>query len=194
MSDRPDEFNIRLATAAGCLRPRPPADLLSSVLSELRFESAAYRWLELGVPFRIAFDRPGLRGVHLVTRGACELVLDDGSVAALAPGDLVILPRGDTHWLRSPGIAAASSVSSFELAQRSPDRVLRAGGPAVDTTVVCGAFLVGEPDHPALCGMPRTIHLPGIGGQLSPRVAPLVAALQAEALWFAVTLVRHPAR
>src|SRR5262245_54573680 len=46
-----------------------PTDLLSAVLRELRFESATYRWLELGAPYRIGFDQPGLRGVHLITQG-----------------------------------------------------------------------------------------------------------------------------
>jgi AraC-like DNA-binding protein len=160
----------------------PPAtDLLSAVLRELRLESAAYRWLELGAPFRMAFDRPGLRGVHLLTRGACDLVLDDGTATPLTAGDLVILPGGDPHWLRSPGPAAAPAVSGFDLATQSPGTRLRSGGPAVDTVVVCGAFLVGEPDHPVLRGLPRTIHLPGTDGQPPAWVAPLVAGLQAEA-------------
>jgi AraC-like DNA-binding protein len=47
--------------------------------------------------------------------------------------------------------------------------------------VLCGAFLIGEPDHPVLRGLPRTIHLPGTGGQPPTAVAPIVAALEAEA-------------
>jgi AraC-like DNA-binding protein len=156
-------------------------DLLSAVLRELRFESAGYRWLELGVPFRIGFDQPGLRGVHIIARGGCELVLPDGAVDRLTTGDLVIFPRGDAHVLRSPGTGAGSTVAGFELAMRTPGTRLRAGGPSVDTVVVCGAFLVGEPDHPALRGLPRTIHLPGEAGRPPPWLAPLVDALAAEA-------------
>src|SRR4051794_17122923 len=94
-------------------------DLLSAVLRELRFASAAYRWLELGVPFAVSFDRAGLRGVHIIDRGRCELVLGDGTVTALAAGDVVILPRGDPHVLR--GGAAAVAVAGFDLAMRHPD-------------------------------------------------------------------------
>jgi AraC-like DNA-binding protein len=159
----------------------PPTDLLSAVLRELRLESAAYRWLELGAPFRIGFDQPGLRGVHLVTRGMCNLVLDNGTATPLTTGDLAIVLGGDPHWLCSPGTAAATTVSSFDLAKRSPGTRMRAGGPVIDTVVVCGAFLVGEPDHPVLRGLPRTIHLPGTDGQPPNWLASLVAALQAEA-------------
>ncbi len=158
-----------------------PADLLSAVLRELRFESAGYRWLELGAPFRIDFDQAGLRGVHLITRGECDLVLHDGTVERLTAGDLVILPRGDAHLLCSPGAGATATVSSFELATRMPATRVRAGGPVVDTVVMCGAFLIGEPDHPALRGLPRSIRLPGTAGQPPAWLAPLVDALRAEA-------------
>ena len=156
-------------------------DLLSAVLRELRFESAAYRWLELGAPFRVGFDRPGLRGVHLVTRGRCELVLADGDVQPLEAGDLVVLPRGDAHLLRSPGRAATATVSGFELARRTAGARLTAGGPGAGAVVMCGAFVVREPDHPALRGLPRTILLPGAGGAPAPWLAPIVEALHSEA-------------
>jgi AraC-like DNA-binding protein len=131
-------------------------DLLSEVLREVRFSSAAYRWLDLRVPFRMDFDQPHLRGVHIIARGGCELAFPDGAVQRLDEGDLVILPRGDTHALRSPG-----------------------GG--ADTVVVCGAFLVGEPDHPVLRGLPRTVHVPGRDGTTPSWLAPLIEALSAEA-------------
>jgi AraC-like DNA-binding protein len=156
-------------------------DLLSDVLRELRFESAGYRWLELGAPFRMRFDRPGLRGVHLVARGECELVLADGNAGRLSAGDLVIFPQGDAHMLCSVGAGVGPTVSGFDLAMRTPGTRMRAGGPGTDAVIVCGAFLIGEPDHPALRGLPRTIHLPGAGGRPAPWLASLVNALAAEA-------------
>ena len=151
-------------------------DLLSAVLREVRFASAAYRWLDLRAPFRLDFDQPHLRGVHIVARGGCELTFPDGTVQPLHEGDLVILPRGDTHSLRSPGAPAAAAVPAADLARLRPT-----GDPGADTVVVCGAFLVGEPDHPVLRGLPRTVHVPATGGATPPWLAPLVAALTAEA-------------
>jgi AraC-like DNA-binding protein len=156
-------------------------DLLSDVLRELRFESAGYRWLELGAPFRIRFAEPGLRGVHFVARGECDLALGDRTPTRLTAGDLVVFPGGDAHMLCSPGIGRAATVSGFELAMRTPGTRLRAGGSEIDTVVVCGAFVIGEPAHPALRGLPRIIHLPGDAGRPPHWLAPLVDALAAEA-------------
>jgi AraC-like DNA-binding protein len=149
-------------------------DVLSLLLRELRFESAAYRWLELGAPYRVGFDRPGLRGIHIVARGRCTLVVG-GTTTTLGTGDLVILPGGDAHELRSDP-PAGPVVSGIEVAMRTPGTRLSIGGPAVDTVVVCGAFLVGEPGHPALAGLPRILHVPGGGG-----LQPYVDALSTEA-------------
>jgi AraC-like DNA-binding protein len=73
------------------------------------------------------------------------------------------------------------------MATRTPGTRLRGGGAAVaslgdrpavsvDTVAVCGAFVVGEPDHPALRGLPTVLHVPGGSG-----LAPYLDALSAEA-------------
>ena len=149
-------------------------DLLSAVFREVHFESAGYRWLEMRSPWRIDFDRPELRGVHIIARGSCELEFADGSVDKLDAGDLVILPRGDLHVLRSPG-ARMHGVSERRIADEPQQ-------PGADTVIVCGAFLIGEPDHPALRGLPRTVRVAGQNGRPAPWLAPLIDAIKAEAI------------
>jgi AraC-like DNA-binding protein len=131
-------------------------DLLSAVFRELRFESAAYRWLELDAGFRMVFDDPRLRGVHIVAHGECELSFEDGAAERLTTGDLVVLPRGDAH-------------------------VLRSAPAGTGTGIVCGAFLVGETEHPVLRGLPRAVHVRGDDGRIQPWLGPLIEALSAEA-------------
>ncbi len=157
----------------------PPADVLSAVLRELRFESAGYRWLELGRPARVGFSQDGLRGVHIVATGSCELV--DRDVHRLDAGDLVILLGGDPHVLRTVDAGTGPVQSGIELAARTPGTRLTAGGPGTAAVVVCGAFLIGEPDHPALRGLPPRILIRGSGGRTVPWLAPYVAALRTEA-------------
>lgn len=159
-------------------------DVLDRVLRELRFESAAYRRIDLGSPFALTFTEPGLRGVHLVVDGACDLVVGDDPPRPLAAGDLVLFPRGDAHTLRSPGAPrrpAPPAVSGLELARSTAGARLRAGGDGEEVVVVCGAFVSHAPEHPALAGLPRLVHVPGEGGRPRPWVAPFVDLLTAEA-------------
>ena len=127
-------------------------DTLTSVLRELRFESVGYRWIELDGPFSMDFSQEGLRGVHAVQDGRCQLVVADGTTRELRSGDVVVLPRGDAHVLRSER--------------------------AEPCTILCGAFVVGESDHPVLGGLPHVI---GIPRDDEPAVGALLDALGAEA-------------
>ncbi len=156
-------------------------DVLDHVLRELRFESAAYRRLDLGSPFAVAFTETWLRGVHVVVRGSCDLVVGDDPPRRLAAGDLVLFPRGDAHVLRSSAAPPARAVSGVELARRTAGARLRVGGGGEEVVVVCGAFVSHAPEHPALAGLPRLVHVPGEGGRPRPWVAPFVDLLTAEA-------------
>jgi hypothetical protein len=64
-------------------------------------------------------------------------------------------------------------ISGFELAMRTPSNRLRAGGAGDETVVVCGAFIVGEPEHPGLRGLPRTIHVSGDTARTGPMAYPV---------------------
>jgi AraC-like DNA-binding protein len=142
MRESPGHFIVRLAARM---------DALTAVLQELRFESVGYRWIERDGPFALDFSQEGLRGVHAIESGRCRLELADGATLPLAPGDVVVLPRGDAHQLRSDG----------------PGR----------STVLCGAFVVRETEHPVLRGLPHVIAVPR---DEEPAVSGLLEALGAE--------------
>src|SRR5688500_12625260 len=111
-------------------------DLLSTMLRDLRLESAGYRRVELGAPWAVAFRQAQLRGIHIVLEGRCELVVDRGRVEPLGAGDLVVLPRADPHVLRSPGRRAAA-VDSFSLLGPEPG-IIRHGGAGERAVILCG--------------------------------------------------------
>ncbi|MGV9711093.1 AraC family transcriptional regulator [Gordonia sp. NPDC003424] len=124
-------------------------DALTAVVGELRFDTVGYRWLERDAGFEQEFDQDGLRGVHAVMAGHCVLRTADGTSHALSVGDVVILPQGDPHVL----------------------------GSSVACTILCGAFVVGERDHPVLAALPHVIT---VSRSSSPAVGAVVDALAAE--------------
>lgn len=128
----------------------------------------------------VAGDHPGLRGVHVVVAGECEVSVDDRPPLRLRAGDLVLFPRGDAHVLQSPGAGRGPAQSGVALAMAAAagDEV-RGGGPGTETVVLCGAFLVTRHDHPALAGLPRVVHVAAdSAGQRW--LAPYVDALTSE--------------
>lgn len=154
-------------------------DVLSAVLRELRLESASYRRLELRAPWRLRFDG-GLRGVHVLVGGCCSITLDGEPPRTLQAGDLVVLPRADSHQMSSVGDERGPALSSLDLARRTSGLCLQVDGPGATTTVLCGAFFFGDDGHPAVAGLPRYIHVPGSGGQSPSWLAGLTGALAAE--------------
>ncbi len=154
-------------------------DLLSAVLRELRLASAAYFVLELDAPWRVRFDG-GLRGVHVVDAGRCVLGVDGAEPRPLAAGDLVLLPRADSHELWSVGGARARPQSSFALAAQAVDQRVTVPGPGARTRLLCGAFALDD-DHPAVRGFPHSIVVPGDGAAAPPWVNGLSTALAHEA-------------
>lgn len=137
-------------------------DVLSSLLREMRLESVGYRWLELRAPWHLDFAQAGLRGVHIVARGRCELLVEGEPPRILTAGDLMLAPRADAHALRSVGGRRAKAKGE-------------------ETLIVCGAFLFHAADHHALECLPRVLHVPGEGGRAAPWVAALTEALATEA-------------
>jgi AraC-like DNA-binding protein len=153
-------------------------DLLSAVLRELRLASAAYFVMELDAPWRVRFDG-GLRGVHVVDAGRCVLGVDGEEPRVLGTGDLVLLPRADSHELWSEDGVRATPLASFALAEQAVDRRVTVQGPGARTRLLCGAFAMDD-DHPAVRGFPHSIVVPGDGEAAPAWVKGLSTALAHE--------------
>ncbi len=154
--------------------------MLGSVLQELRFESTEYRSLRLGAPFRVSFSEPGLRGVHVVVEGECDVSVEGRPPRRLRAGDLVLFPRGDAHVLHSVGAVHGQSQSGVALAMATErGSEVRGGGQGAEAVIMCGAFVVTRHDHPALAGLPQVVHVTEGSGR-ERWLAPYVDALSAE--------------
>lgn len=154
-------------------------DILSSVLRELRFDVAGFGQLELRAPWGLRFEQVGLRGIHIVVSGACEVVVGS-ETRPLATGDLVVTPSASPHVLRSAGeVVAPLSIS--ELSRHGQERAIRAGGRGEETRILCGAFVFHEAEHPALSALPSLIHVPGEDGRAPAWLSAYIDVLLSEA-------------
>src|SRR5262249_22947926 len=154
----------RRAALTRLLSSSAESDEIDVLLRDLRVSSTVYCRSTLSAPWGFGVRAHGLAAFHVVTRGACWLQVDGaGEQTALHAGDLVILPRGNLHWLRdAPG---SRTLWLEELLAEDPvDAELRleSGGGGATTELLCGAFaLEGSREHPMLSALPSIIRTPG---------------------------------
>jgi AraC-like DNA-binding protein len=157
-------------------------DLLATLMRELHFAAAGYRRLEFSAPWAISFEQHGLRGIHIVTEGRCEIAFGAGAPLLLQAGDLIIAPRADPHVLRSPDTRQVTPTSAAKVAAESKGGRIVFGGGGERAVIICGAFVFSESDHPALAGLPRVVHVAGTDERASRWLKGYVETLTTEAL------------
>lgn len=150
-------------------------DVLSDVLAAVRLNGAIFFDIDAGTPWVgesppapaiAAAIMPGADHVimfHLVMSGACWAALGDGSQppVPLAPGDVVVFPRGHANVMSSaPGLRGSPNMSLYHRPIDSPLPFhLRHGSEGPERTrFVCG-FLGcdARPFNPLLSALPEIV-------------------------------------
>jgi AraC-like DNA-binding protein len=149
-------------------------DVLSEILSAVRLEGALFFNAEFTAPWCLSSS--GAAGVrpflpskdahiivfHFLTEGRAYAELPDGKQVKLEKGDIVVLPRGDSHFLgngspRKP----VDSFSTFAKNLKEGLKLVHFGGGGEVTRFVCGYMAC----NPELCsiflkGLPRILRVP----------------------------------
>ncbi|GAA1273531.1 AraC family transcriptional regulator [Streptomyces javensis] len=121
-------------------------DVVSDAISAMRLGHPSSHRLRMDGGERTRLHPFGGAGFHVVLKGGCRLLPDDGDPVSLGVGDAVLLPHGTGHVLAdSPG----------------------------DTEILCGQYRLDcSRIHPLLAELPRVVHLPSrVGGHLELRAA-----------------------
>lgn len=139
---------------------RLPVDPLGEALYLLRMSGVFYSRSELTAPWGMALPpMPGTVMFHVVTSGQAWLEVEGSDPVRLEPGILALVPHGDGHRLVSERGGAA--VDLFDLPRvQMGDRyeIIRHGGGAAATNLVCGAATFGHPAaHQMIAMLPRII-------------------------------------
>lgn len=138
------------------LDPWAPVDPLGEALHFLRMSGAFYCRSALTSPWGFSVPAmPGYMWFHVLTVGQCRLETHGAPPRVLRSGDLVLVPHGEGHRLRSDENASAPPILSLEREQVS-DRyeILRHGGGGAPANMVCGAVRF---DHPAALNLIRLL-------------------------------------
>ena len=147
-------------------------DAVDALLRDLRVTSTLYCRSTLTAPWGFGVQARGLAAFHVVTNGQCWLEID-GETRRLHAGDLLILPRGDAHWLRDAPESPTLWLEDLLAAHPVDGELrLRGGGGGAATELLCGAFTIhGSRRHPTFAALPAVIHVRGDGEQSPPWLA-----------------------
>src|SRR5713101_4405502 len=147
------------------------ADAIDALLRDLRVSTTVFCRSTLTAPWSFGVHARGLAAFHVITAGDCWLEVDDGGETRwLRAGDLLILRRGNTHWLRDEPDSPTLWLEDL-LAEDPVDAELRlrSGGGGATTELLCGAFtLEGIRQHPLLAALPAVILVSGNAEQPLP--------------------------
>ncbi|MBB6255171.1 AraC family transcriptional regulator [Nitrospirillum iridis] len=147
-------------------------DILSRALSDKRLRGSLLAMLDFSDPWRVDFETaPSGAPMHYIIEGYAWLERPNLPAIRLGPGDLVMFPRWDRHWLRSADghkrdLTVREVVRLNEGDVWAPgqwlDRPLKLSlkGGNDRTRILSLVFELDESTpHPLLLGLPRYIHL-----------------------------------
>lgn len=168
-------------------------DPLSDVLRAVRLDGAFFYLVEASAPWsvsavaarelepRVLPHAEHLIAYHVLLSGSCWGGLVGEGQVQMVPGDVIVFPHGDAHFMSS----TAGRRVGDDLHGTSPDRypgtVFLGPDATRDTAFVCG-FLGCDvrPYNPLLASLPRRMHVPGAaGGWLSQFPQQVVAESRA---------------
>lgn len=152
-------------------------DALTEILQTMHLHSHFVGRAELSTPWGIQVNQQKHAAFHIVMQGSCWLDVDGLPQFLLESGDLVVIPQGHGHSIRSDRHTQAIMLEEL-LAKRPPDsdNVLYFGGGGSKTILACGYFYFEDWDNnPLLAALSPLILIQGEDGRA---VEWLVATLQ----------------
>jgi AraC-like DNA-binding protein/mannose-6-phosphate isomerase-like protein (cupin superfamily) len=160
-------------------------DGVSEMLRSLRVRTTIFCRSDMHAPWGFAVKAHGRAAFHVLLDGRCRLEVegvDDPIV--LEAGDLVVLPRGHGHTLRSDAQAPVEWLDDILTRTPPVNGRLRYGGRGTPTDIVCGVFAIEDREAiPVLKAIPTVALVRHADG--APWLDPLLELVKAEVGSFA---------
>jgi AraC-like DNA-binding protein len=150
-------------------------DPLSDVLRAVRLDGAFFYYVEARHPWsveavsavqllpRVLPDAEHLISYHILVEGQCWGGLSGETQVCLQPGDVIVFPHGDPHFLSSAEGQRADPGPMHTAPDRYLETVRIGAESGAQASFVCG-FLGCDlrPFNPLLAGLPRQLHVAGV--------------------------------
>ena len=177
MSDRSDAMSSETLPRAAA-----PFDLLTDVMEQVRLEAPVFFVSENAAPYGISVVREGRAPFYAVRSGSCNIKVGDRAERKVHAGDLLLLPGGAPHVLRSGPTAKVVPFDAW-MAMHPMDSCgfIRHPGKGPVTRVTGGFFSVQSVKmNPLFDALPPLIHLRGNDPHVKRWLQPTLAFIDAE--------------
>jgi AraC family transcriptional activator of mtrCDE len=141
--------------------PKDTGDALSGLAPLLRVRPELEDLCRFGGNWQSVHDKvpPSRAYFHIVTQGQCVLERSHRALLALQAGDVLLLPHGDQHVVRTPSAAHAEG-PSVAVTHNDAIRMKTSAGVAIDTELICGSlYFQAAPDNLVIATLPDVIVL-----------------------------------
>lgn len=124
-------------------------------------------------------EKPGWAYFHIVTRGRCLLERPGRELLTLEAGDVLLLPHGDAHTLRTRNLSPVSPPVAVDYSNAI--RTKTSIGVEADTELICGRLHFDHvPENLVIAALPDVIVLAAGGQERLTRFGLLMAAIGEE--------------
>lgn len=134
-------------------------DALSDILKLIRLKSSVYFRKDFASPWGMEIGKSPFAQFHLVVRGHCYLQTDDmKDPKDLYAGDIVVFPKGKSHWLADNPVS--KKIPGIKVVEAHENNETLFEGEKLSTTLICGHFEFDKDfQHPFLQSLPELIHI-----------------------------------
>lgn len=132
-------------------------DVLGDIFETLRFRGSVFFHSDLAAPWGISIAQTLAPRFHIVHSGSCFVGANEREAVKASETDIVMLPRGSSHWIAdSPSTQRVDDESAAEACEL--DNPLFQNGP-ITNRLVCGVVQFDQGSlHPILDALPELIH------------------------------------
>jgi AraC-like DNA-binding protein len=149
-------------------------DVIGDILETLRFRGSIFFRSDLAAPWGMSLKRMNIPRFHIALKGSCMLGSDASATVKVEHMDIVMLPKGNSHWIADkPGRTLVPSDAAGEACELGQAYFQKG---EITNRLMCGLVQFDQQvSHPILENLPQIMHFSDIQ--------------ENDPIWISVTLI-----
>lgn len=157
-------------------------DAFATILDSIRLRASVFSRASLAAPWGVQAGDTSSGIFHAVVSGSAWATLaDEDDPVRLGPGDMVLLPFGDSHLMTDAPLRRARPIEELTTVDRRGMGQLVVDGGGEPTSLICGRIEFDEAvAHPVLSGLSPLVAVRDTDGRTARLLRQLIALIADE--------------